>query len=220
VTEALGGAAEGRLAEGTILVAQAKTYPLAGESLDGETKKGHLEVYRGLVQAFNALSARAEGEEIRRKEGNSIHSEHRSVMTDSAYAANGVYLHELYFANCFDPRSTIYSDSLFLMRMERDFGSFDAWQRSFLAAALSAREGWAVTVYSEYLKKYVDAVIDGNDAGVLFGSHPVLVLDMWTHARGRWGADRRGYAESQLREVNWDVVEDRVQRIERNEAAK
>lgn len=48
---------------------------------------------------------------------------------------NGSYLHELYFANIADSQSRISMDSLSYMRLNRDFGTFDNWQRDFIACA-------------------------------------------------------------------------------------
>jgi Fe-Mn family superoxide dismutase len=133
-----------------------------------------------------------------------------------ARCSNAVYLHELYFANCFDPHSEVFMNTKSYMRLERDWGTFDDWQRDFVACALTAREGWAVLGYSTYHRRYINTIIDGDDQGMLLGLYPVLVIDVWSHAHYRdYLSDRSSYVIAQMREINWNVVEERIERAEK-----
>ena len=150
-----------------------------------------------------------------RGEVNSRHSEFRSLKLDETWNLNALWLHELYFANCFDPHSEIVMDSMAFLRLQRDFGTFDDWQRDFMACALASKGGWAVTGYHLFLKKYVNFFIDDHAGNVPVGLYPLIVVDMWEHAYYKdYLNDSKSYLVSQMRELNWEVIEDRFKKAE------
>ena len=107
-------------------------------------------------------------------------------------------------------------DSLTYMRLERDWGSFDAWQRDFIACAMSSRNGWVVTVYNFFLKRYINVVVDLHNSGIPFSSVPIIVLDCWEHSYYRdYLKDRKSYVFSMMKEFRWDTIEDRIRKAER-----
>ena len=73
-------------------------------------------------------------------------------------------------------------DSLSYMRLNRDFGSFDEWQKDFIAAGKSSRCGWVVTYLNMYTQSYMNCIIDLHAQNVPAGMYPVIVMDMWQHA--------------------------------------
>jgi superoxide dismutase len=42
----------------------------------------------------------------------------------------------------------------------------------------------------------------------------VIVLDVWEHAYRDYLNDKQSYIVSQMREINWNVVEERVKKAE------
>lgn len=195
------------------VVAQQKVYQMSGESVAQKTKNEHTELYKGYVEAYNVVSAKIDAE--RNAEVSSRSSEFRSLKLDETYLSNAIYLHELYFANCFDPKSEVFYNMLSHMRLERDFGSFEDWQKNFVDCALSAREGWVVCAYSTFLKKFVNFFVDGHDTSCLLGAYPVIVVDVWTHSRKDFANSVKDYVYSQMREFDWNVIEERFQRAEK-----
>ena len=126
------------------------------------------------------------------------------------------YLHELYFANIGALTSELPMDSLVYMRLSRDWGTFDAWQRDFIDCALSAKSGWAVCCYNTYLQGYVNIIIDGHNTHVPLGCVPIIVMDMWEHAYFRdYLNNKKQYLFNMMAELNWDVLENRAIRAER-----
>lgn len=194
-------------------VAQAKQFDLPAESVSPEAKNLHKELYVEYVEALNRISAELDTVDRRVKSSN--HAAYRGLKQDEIFNLNAVYLHELYFANCFCPTSEIYSDSLAHMRLQRDWGDFDSWQRDFVACALSAREGWAVAGYHTFLKRYINFFVDSHDRSIPVGVYPIIVVDMWNHSSRDFGNDKRTYLVSQLRELNWPVIEQRFERAEK-----
>ena len=128
---------------------------------------------------------------------------------------NSVYLHELYFANISDPHSQINMNTLSYMRLERDFGKFDDWQFDMIACAMSAQNGWAVTGYSTFLQRFVNFFMDGDKASMPVGMYPVIVIDVHEHAYFRdYLNDRKAYVYAMMKELRWDVIEERFKRAD------
>jgi len=194
-------------------VPQRKTYALTTDHLSEETKKDHEALYRKEVEVLTRVSAELDAAD--KIDVNNDHSTYRSTKKDEVNGLNSVYLHELYFANCFDPNSELFLDSLAYMRLSGDWGTFDAWMADFMACAMAARSGWVVCGYSLYLKKMINIFVDSDDQNVLLGIVPLIVVDMYEHAYVRdYGNDKKSYLTAMMREIDWEVIEDRVQRAD------
>lgn len=194
-------------------VHEPKPFKQVSELVSQKTKSAHEELYKGYVETFNKVSARLDTAE--RSDITSRHSEFRSLKLDETWNLNALWLHELYFSNCFDPHSEIVMDSMSYMRLERDFGTFEDWQRDFMACALASRAGWVVCGYHMFLRKYVNIMIDEHSGNVPVGFYPIIVVDMWEHAYYRdYLTDKKSYLISQMREFNWSVIEERVKKAE------
>lgn len=195
-------------------VAQPKTYSQVSERVSQKTKGAHDMLYNGYIEALNKTSA--ELDTVDRAGAGPNKSAFRDLKLAETFNANAVWLHELYFANCFDPHSEIYMDTKAYMRIERDWGTFDDWQRDFVACCMSAREGWAVMGYSMQLRRYINTLIDGHSEGTMLGLYPIVVLDVWSHAYYRdYLTDRSSYVMAQMQELNWQVIEERMARAEK-----
>jgi Fe-Mn family superoxide dismutase len=189
-------------------------YDLATEKLSEENKRAHQELMEGYAKSLNEISAALDS--VDRDNVNPNNSSFRSLKIDESYNLNAAFLHGMFFENISDVRSTVAMDSLSYMRLERDFGSFDAWQRDFIACALTARNGWVVTVYNFFLKRYMNVVVDLHSSGVPFSAVPVIVFDCWEHSYYRdYLKDRRSYVFAMMKELKWTTIEDRIRRVER-----
>lgn len=194
-------------------VAEPKPFKQVSELVSQKTKDSHIELYKNYVDTLNGVSAELDTAD--RSEANSAHSEYRTLKADETNNLNAVWLHELYFANCFDPHSEVYMDSKSYLRLERDFGTFEDWQKDFMACALSAGTGWAVCGYNLYLKRFVNTVIRNHSHDVMVGLYPLVVVDMYEHAYYRdYMTDKKSYLVAQMREFNWNVIEERFLKAE------
>lgn len=194
-------------------VAEPKSYSQVSEFVSQKTKEAHIQTYREYIESLNRTSAELDTAD--RHDVNAHHSEYASLKRDETFNLNATWLHELYFANCFDPQSEVYMDSIAYIKIQRDFGNFDDWQKDFVACGLAAGEGWAVCGYNIFLKKYVNTVVKGHSDSVMLGLYPIVVVDLWSHAYFRdYLNDKKSYLVSQMREINWNVVEQRVTRAE------
>jgi Fe-Mn family superoxide dismutase len=195
-------------------VVTARKYDLSTEKLSEENKQAHEDLMDGYVKSLNEISAKLETVDRDNIGPNS--STFRSLKLDEAYNLNAVFLHGMFFENISDVRSQISMDSLSYMRFERDWGSFEAWQRDFIACAMSARNGWVVTVYNFMLRRYINVVVDLHSTGIPFSSIPVVVLDCWEHSYYRdYLKDRKSYVFAMMKELRWEKIEERIRKVER-----
>lgn len=194
-------------------VATPKSYGQVTEFLSQKTKDAHIQLYHDYVDQTNRISAELDTAD--RSGSNSKHSDYRSLKLDETYNTNGMFLHELFFSNCFDPHSEIFMDSLAYIRIQRDFGTFDDWQRDFIACAGAAGEGWAVCGYNMLLKRFVNTIVSNQSQDMMIGLYPIIVLDVWAHAYYRdYLTDKKSYIVAMLRQLNWNIIEDRVKRAD------
>ncbi len=194
-------------------VAEPKPFKQVSELLSQKAKDMHTGLYKNYVESLNSVSAELDTAD--RSAANPRHSEFRSLKLDEAYNLNAVWLHELYFANCFDPHSEIVMDSQAYLKLQRDFGAFDAWQKDFMATAMSAGNGWAVCGYHMFLRRFVNMIVSHHSGDVMLGVFPVIVVDMWEHSYIRdYLSDKKSYLVSQMKEFNWNVIEERFKRAE------
>ncbi len=184
------------------------------ESISKKAFDEHTDLYRGYVENLNRISA--ELDTVDHSVSNSGLSSLRSLKVDETYNMNGAYLHELYFNNCYDKNSKIYTDSLSHMRLEKYFGDFYKWQEEFISCGIASREGWVVTGYSFFVKKCITIVIDSHSTHVPIGFIPLIVVDMWSHTYApNFGTNKREYLQSQMKEMNWGVIEKRFQNLDK-----
>jgi len=193
--------------------AQEKTFKIMTDFLSTANIDNHKELYRGYIENFNKISAELDVAD--RSIANSNHSEFRSLKIDETYNINAVYLHELFFANIGDNNSQISMDTLSYMRLNRDFGTFDNWQKDFIACAQSSQCGWAITYLNIYTQSYVNCFIDLHSQNVPVGMYPVIVMDMWQHSYYKdYLKDSKTYLLAMMKQLNWDVIEKRFQKAD------
>lgn len=195
------------------LVAQKKPFDLKTDFLSDGNIQNHFELYEGYVETFNRISAELDSAD---REANSNHSSFKNLKHDETYNLNGAYLHELYFSNIGDPNSQITMDSLSYMRISRDFGSFDAWQKDFIACCQSSRCGWAITYLNTYTQTLMNCVIDLHSQNVPVGMYPVVVMDLWQHAYYKdYLKDSKTYTNAMMKQFRWPVIEKRISKADK-----
>jgi len=200
------------------LVIEPKTFELPTELLTTKNKSAHKELYENYVKTFNRVSAKLDT--VDKDEANLNHSEYRALKIDETYNSNAAYLHELFFNNISDVRSNIAPNSLSYLRLERDWGTFDDWQTDFIASGLSARNGWVICGYHLLLQRYINVVVDLHSVNVPIAFYPIIVVDCWEHSYYKdYLKDRKSYIYAMMKELNWDVIEKRVNVAEKLQKA-
>lgn len=195
-------------------VTASKKYELSTEMLSEKAKAAHQELFEKYSTQLNKISA--ELDVVDRADANPNNAKLRSLKLDETHNINGSYLHALYFDNISDVNSIVTLDSMAYLRLERDFGKFDSWQDDFIACALSSRGGWAMTVYSIPLKRYMNIIVDGHTTGIPVACIPIICLNVAEHSYFRdYLADRKSYVYAMMKEFNWDVIERRIKKAEK-----
>jgi Fe-Mn family superoxide dismutase len=192
---------------------EARAKDLSTERLSQGNKEAHRGLHEAYVKSLNTISAKLDT--VNRADASANSSDFRSLKIDEVYNHNGGYLHDLFFENISDLKSSITVDSLAFMRLERDFGKFDDWQRDFIACSLASRCGWVVTGYSLYLGRYINVVIDLHATNVPVGFIPVVVIDVWQHSYYRdYLSDVKSYVIAMMKELNWTTISERFKRVD------
>ena len=196
------------------LMAQPKQFSVKTDFLSPGNVQNHIELYQDYVKKFNKISASLDSAD--RSDVSSNNSQFRSLKIDETFNMNGAYLHELYFANIGDSQSRISMDSLSYMRLNRDFGSFDDWQKDFIACGTASRCGHVVTYLNMYTQSYMNCVIDLHTQNVPAGMYPVIVLDMWQHSYYRdYLKDVNSYISGMMKQLRWPVIEKRFEKADK-----
>lgn len=194
-------------------VVQARPSSSKTESLSENNRKNHQELLEKYVKSLNEISAKLDS--VDRNVDSSNSSEFRSLKSDETYNLNASFLHGLFFENIGSTASTITTDSLTFMRIERDWGTFDRWQKDFIACCMSARNGWAVTCYNVFLKRYMNVVINLHSDSVPMGCIPLIVVDCWEHSYySDYFTNRKEYVFAMMKEFRWEKIEERFEQAE------
>ncbi len=195
-------------------VVEPKKFSLNTEKLSPKVKNARVKHFENTVKTLNKLSAELDG--ANPENANKVGSAFRNIKIAEAFAINDAFLQGKFLDNISDLNSAITMDMLCYLRLSRDFGTFDEWQRDFIACAKSSRDGYAVTAYSMYLKRYINLVVDSADRGVPFSAIPVIVLDVSEGVYYRDYVDNiDGYIKNMMREFNWGAIEKRFKKCEK-----
>ncbi len=195
-------------------VVSSKDYDLNTDLLSKKAISANLRVMQTGIDNLNEISARLDSADT--SKANSSSSDFRNLKLDETYNINASFLSAYYFDNIADPTSKITMDSMAYMRLNRDFGTFDDWQKDFIACGLSSRDGWALTVYNCFLNRYMNVVVDSDNLNIPMNCYPVIVLNMSESMYFKdYLDDKKKYIFAMMKELNWDVVELRFKRAER-----
>ena len=217
VKKALGAAHEEIVGEPMELseayVATPKPFKQVTEYSSQETKDAHAELYKGYIEKLNSVSAELDSTDLSTEAGRLRFG---NLKKEEAHLSNAVSLHEMFFTNCFAPNSELFQDMLTYIRLQSDWGDFNRWQMDLQnVATTGCGNGWVVCGYSMYHRRYLNMYIGAHSNHVLVGFIPVLVIDMHEHSYYRdYLNDKKSYLVAMMREINWDVVEERVKKVD------
>lgn len=192
-----------------------KKYNLKTEKLGEKVKKARIEQFEKTVEVLNRISAELDTADTDAARS-SISSNFRNLKMAESYAINDAFLQAQFLENIDDVNSTISMDMLCYLRLSRDFGDFDTWQKNFIACAHSSRGGYVVTAYCIYLKRYINFVVDDASEGIPFSAIPIIVLDVNEGIYTKdYLNDLTSYVKNMMREFNWQIIDERVKKCEK-----
>jgi Fe-Mn family superoxide dismutase len=158
-------------------------------------------LYQGYVKKWQEIQEKLKA--VDKSLANATFSDLRELKIEETFAGNAIILHEAYFdvlGGDGKPTGEI------LEKISEDFGSFEAWQEEFKSLGLTAR-GWVILAFDFNDGKLRNYIADAHNQGGIWGTSPILVLDVYEHAYFiDYGSDRKSYIETFSSNLNWQAV--------------
>jgi Fe-Mn family superoxide dismutase len=196
---------------------KAREFNLSGlNGISDETLEVHFKLYEGYVNETNKLT-----EAITKfiQDGNVDQEEmpaYSELTRRLGFEYNGMVLHEYYFDNLKsgggsgDPDRT----AAFAKAAESTFGSYEIWKADFVGIGKMRGVGWAICYQNPSNGRLSNHWNTLHETGNVAGFDPVLVMDVWEHAYllDYQPAERPKYIEAFFSNIDWTIVEKRLQK--------
>lgn len=190
--------------------------PLKYTALEGlsekQLKEHHDVLYVGYVKKVGEIEEKLKTIDV--STANGTYSDLRELKMEETFAINGVKLHEGYFDNMSSaPTSERGITGKIKSLVERDFGSYEAWEKEFKAMGLCAR-GWVVLGYDLDEKKLKNILCDSHNQGGVWNMVALLIMDVYEHAYFLdYATGRKAYIEAFFKNIDWNEVNGRVEKF-------
>lgn len=186
--------------------------PLNYTQLEGlserQLKEHHDILYAGYVKKIAEIEEKLKTTDI--SAANATYSEFGELKREETFALNGVKLHEGYFSNM-KPNGSECAGRIREL-IERDFGSYEAWEKEFRAAGLAGR-GWVVLGYDLDEQKLRNVLCDAHNHGGVWNMVALFIMDIYEHAYFiDYGTGRKAYIESFFKNIDWEHVNGLVEK--------
>ncbi len=188
---------------------EAKKFHAFEVELDGISKKTmeeHYKLYSGYVAKANEIHEKLAALDKDPAKANPTYSEIRELKVELSRAIGGVKHHELYFSHLGGKGGK--PSGKLLEMIERDFGSFEEWQRDLKATAIAAR-GWAWTAYDWNTMRLFNYIGDEQNTYPVWNASAIIALDVFEHAYYLdYQTGKAAYIDAFFRNLDWSPVED------------
>jgi len=168
----------------------------------------HDKLYAGYVAKWQEIEEKLKN--VDKTTANASFSDLRELKVEESFTANAIVLHEAYFdilGGQGKPEGEI------IKAIEKDFDSFEKWLEEFKALGLCSR-GWTVLGYDFNDGKLKNFLLDAHNLYGVFGTSPVLVLDMYEHAYFiDFGSDKKAYIETFFQNLNWEAINKKFKKM-------
>ena len=169
--------------------------------------KDHFGLYQGYVNNFNKLDETLMAMEKEEKFGV---PEFAELNRRFSWEFNGMRLHELYFENLSKESIEIDKNSELYGKINKEWESFEAFEKDFRAMAAMRGIGWIVLYYDKENGRLFNVWINEHDVGHFSGCTPLLAIDVFEHAYLiDYGTKRADYIDAFMKVIDWKVVEKR-----------
>lgn len=167
----------------------------------------HFTLYQGYVKNTNLLLGILQQYA---SEGADRTPQYGELKRRLGWEFDGMRLHEYYFGNLGGKGSQLDSKTSLSKQIVKDFGSFDAWKKDFIASGMIRGIGWVILYYDPFSNRLINTWIGEHDIGHLASSAPILIMDVWEHAyMPDYGINREDYIKAFFENIDWKVVESR-----------
>lgn len=173
-----------------------------------ESIRTHLALYENYVDQANLL---AEMMRESLKAGKSGTFEWAEVKRRFAWEFNGMRLHEYYFDNLTTAYKPLSTDSAIYRKIGKDFERYELWEEGFKDTSKVRGVGWTMLVYDVQTDRLFNLWIEEHDRGLLAGTEPLLVMDLFEHAFFHdYRTAREDFIDAFFRGIDWGRVEERL----------
>lgn len=170
----------------------------------------HMKHHQGYVNKANAAL-----DKLQKSRKGEIELDIRATLRDLSFNLNGHVLHSIFWPNMEPPTDNNKPGGLIADKINESFGSFDRFKVEFSSASKSVEGvGWGVLVWDPMTESLVVIQVEKHNLMHITESTVLLVLDVWEHAYYlQYKNDRGSYVDSWWKVVNWDNVDQRLQKI-------
>ncbi|HJW96536.1 MAG TPA: Fe-Mn family superoxide dismutase [archaeon] len=173
--------------------------------------KNHFTLYQGYVTNTNKLNDILVAME---KEGKFGTPEFAELNRRFGWEFNGMRLHEYYFWNMSKNAKPLDHNSELFRRIEKEWGSFEKWEKDFRSMGAMRGIGWVVLYYDPSSERLFNVWINEHDTGHLAGATPILVMDVFEHAYMLdYGLKRADYIEAFFKNLDWKTCAERFGKV-------
>ena len=175
---------------------------ISAEIMELHHDKHHANYVAGANAALEAL------EEERNGEANP--DKLRALSKNLAFNLGGHTNHTFFWQNM-SPNGGGEPTGEIAEAINRDFNSFEAFQKQFEGVATSIHgSGWAVLGYDHIAGRLIIQQLTDQQGNISVDFTPLLMLDMWEHAFYlQYKNVKADYAKAFWNVVNWDDVAER-----------
>ena len=169
--------------------------------------RDHFTLYNGYVTNFNKLNDILVTIE---KDGKFGTPEYAELNRRFGWEFNGMRLHEYYFGNLTREFKELDRDSVLRVAIEKEWGSFEMWEKDFRVMAAMRGIGWIILYHDKQADRLFNVWVNEHDVGHFAGAVPLLVMDAFEDAYIRdYGIKRADYIEVFMKNIDWNVAEQR-----------
>ena len=170
--------------------------------------KNHFTLYQGYVTNTNKLMDTLAS---MLKEGKVGTPEYAELKRRMGWEFNGMRLHEYYFDNLGGKVALDKSGKL-AKKLAENFGSYEDWEKDFRGTGTMRGIGWVILYQDNVSGKLFNQWINEHDVGHPAGCVPILIMDVFEHAFiTDYGLKRADYIEVFFKNINWALVESRLE---------
>ena len=178
------------------------------DGISSKTIEEHIKLYQGYVKHANLILDHID--ELS-QDSEKYAYELAELQRRFGFEFDGMRNHEYYFHAFEGGAQTLAPESPLRKKIEKDFGSFDAWVTRFRAIAMTRGIGWAILAHDTETGRLFNVWIGEHDGGHLAGAKPLLIMDVFEHAfMLDYGTKRADYIEAFMKAVDWKVCETRI----------
>lgn len=176
-----------------------------------QSLKNHFTLYQGYVNNTNKL---VDTFSTMAREGKIGTSEFAELKRRFGWEFNGMRLHELYFGNLTKGGKTFDKKGKLFNKLIENFGSYETWEKDFLAEGAMRGIGWVVLYYDVAGGRLFNVWVNEHDVGHLSGAVPILVMDVFEHAfMLDYSLKRADYLDAFMLVVDWGEAEKRFFKV-------